>query len=110
MKKALLILGIFTIPFTISAQTQKDDAKKTYVEKCKKEFKSKMKDVKISDTDLQQFCECNADKLLSKFTVEEVKKMDEILMNGTAQEKQVVNEKITPIVMPCFNEVQSKMK
>lgn len=110
MKKLLLVVTVFALPLTLAAQSQKDEVKKTYVEKCKKEFKSKMKDVKISDANLQQFCECNADKLLSKFTVEEVKKMDEILMNGTAQEKQVVNEKITPVVMPCFNEVQSKMK
>lgn len=86
-----------------------DDLKKSYSEKCKKEFRAKM-NVKIDDADLQQFCDCNADKLFAKFTAEEIKKMDDILLNGTTAQKQEVNDKITPVVMPCFNDIQTKIK
>lgn len=93
-----------------TAQSPKETAKKNYIDKCKKEFKAKMTNVKIADADLQEFCQCNAEKLLAKFTVEEVNKMDEIMAKGTVQQKQEVNEKITPVVMPCFSDLQTKIQ
>lgn len=107
MKKLLLAGLMVSVPFFVQADNE--DLKKSYSDKCKKEFRSKM-NVQISDEDLQQFCDCNADKIFAKFTAEEIKKMDETLKNGTVAEKQAVNEKITPVVMPCFNDIQTKIK
>lgn len=107
MKQILLITLIILFPFVLKAQ---GDIKKTHIEKCKREFKSKMKDLKISDADIHQFCECNAERIFAKFTVEEVKKMDKILQTGTAAEKKEINDKITPIVLPCFTDIQNKIK
>lgn len=110
MKKAIIFSFFFVLPVSLLAQDKKDDIKKSYVEKCKKEFKARIKDANISNNDIQQFCECNADKVFSKFTIEEIKKMDQILQTGSELEKKEVNDKITPIVMPCFTDIQSKMR
>lgn len=84
--------------------------KGSYIEKCKKEFRTKLKDVKVSNADLQEFCECNADKLFSKFTVDEIRRMDQIMSSGNDEQKRMVNEKIQPVVMPCFADFQTKIK
>lgn len=111
MKKIIYALAILTIPTIVVAQaTSKDILRKSHVDKCKLEIKQKMGNANLSNEDIQTFCECNSDKLFSKFTVEEIQKMDQIMSKGTPQQKQEVNEKIMPIVMPCFADLQMKMK
>ncbi len=110
MKKVILFSFLFVLPVSLFAQDKKDDPKKSYVEKCKKEFKARMTGANVSNDDIQQFCECNADKIFSKFTLEEIKKMDQILQTGSELEKKEVNDKITPVLMPCFTDIQSKMR
>lgn len=111
MKKIFYAVALLAIPTLVVAQAStKDKLRKSQIDKCKLEIKEKMSQANIKAEDIQTFCECNADKIFSKFTVEEVQKMDDIMAKGSAQEKQAVNEKIMPVVMPCFADLQMKMK
>lgn len=109
MKKILLSLTFLTFAFAGFSQ-DKDAVRQKQINKCKSEFKQKMPDASISEKDISEFCTCNADKLLSKFTAEEIEKMDAIMATGSTSQKQAVSEKITPVIMPCFADLQSKMK
>lgn len=109
MKKIFLSIAILSSATFAMAQS-KSDVKAKLVTRCETEFKSKMASMpNVTSADITNFCSCNADKLLAKFTAEEVAKMEATMAGGSAAEKKDVSQKISPIIMPCFADLQAKM-
>jgi hypothetical protein len=104
MKKVLL-LGITSIAlFTIIAtgcQPSKEHFKKTMVESCVAAVPGTVpKDIALN------YCNCSSDRLLQKYSVEEIIVMEAAIKSGDEQTK----EKMLKEVKPCIDEMTEKIK
>lgn len=79
-----------------------------HINTCVINFKEQMKGMNISDEVIKEFCACNTDTLMAKFSIEEIDEMDELLANGNEQQKAAIDQKLVPILKPCIDKFQNK--
>lgn len=104
MKKVLLFgsasIALFTIIAT-SCQPSREGFKKIMVKSCVEAVPETIsKDIALS------YCSCSADRLLQKYSVEEIVKMEAGVKKGDEQAK----EKMLDEVKPCIAEMTEKIK
>jgi hypothetical protein len=104
MKKVLLLssaaIALFTIIAT-SCKVSKEDFKKTMLQSCVTAVPETVpKDIALD------YCSCSADRLLQKYSVEEIIVMEAGIKKGDEQTK----EKMLAEVKPCIEEMTEKIK
>lgn len=102
MKKIILSCFALVCGATLltSCAPSKEKVKETFVTSCVNSVPGS-----IPKDAAKQYCECSADKLLEKYSVTEVMKMEEKIKSG---DEKVKTEMMTAI-QPCIDELTQKV-
>lgn len=100
--KKILLTALILVPFTLSAQHKKEEKafKKSYVDAC---VKSATNDATISDKLAKEYCNCTLERLLKKYTYEDLAVMGENL-------DETKMKKLLDDTLPCQEELAKKLK
>lgn len=100
--KKILLTALILLPFTLSAQSKQDEKafKKSYIDAC---VKSATEDGTISEKLAKEYCNCTLERLLKKYTYDELSTIGENL--DEAQMKKLMDDTI-----PCQEELARKLK
>ncbi len=111
MKKAFYLLALLAIPAIAQAQnnnTVKEEDKQRIIAKCVEDGKE-MATTDDMKTALKNYCTCQTENLLKVMSVEEVEHWGENMEKADEATQQAMAEKAMPLIMPCLEELQSKM-
>jgi len=111
MKKVLYLLALAAIPAISQAQdakTVKEEDKQRLIAKCVEDAKD------IATTDelkaaFKDYCTCQTENLLKELSVDEVEHLNENMEKADEATQQAMAQKMMPLIMPCMEELQSKM-
>jgi len=111
MKKVLYLLALVAIPAFSQAQDTKtvnEEDKQRIIAKCMEEAKE------IATTDalksaFKDFCTCQTESLLKELSVDELEHLNENMEKADEATQQAMAQKVMPLIMPCMEELQSKM-
>lgn len=100
--KKIILSALVLIPFTLSAQNKKEDKafKKSYIDAC---VNSATKEGTISEKLAKDYCNCTLDRLLKKYTYDELAVIGENL-------DEIQMKKLLDDTLPCQEELARKLK
>lgn len=100
--KKIILSALVLIPFTLSAQNKKEDKafKKSYIDAC---VNSATQEGTISEKLAKDYCNCTLDRLLKKYTYDELAVIGENL-------DEIQMKKLLDDTLPCQEELARKLK
>ncbi len=101
MKKVFILIA--TTTFLFSCQASKEKARENFVENCKKSANSVPDITESQKVIFDKYCDCSADKVLAKYSVAEIVKMEK-------QGQDKFMEELMPVIQPCIDDMLNAMQ
>lgn len=106
MKKVLLAtVACSGIIMMFSCKPSKDELRKNFISKCSTSIPATVpKDI------ADEYCNCSADALLKKYSVDEIAAMEKKIMEGDQQIKNKMMEDVRPCLMTLMEKAQAQQQ